>query len=196
MSGSYGPATWANVLYFLVGDTTHTPGEVIAEIAAQMHSFYHDGFGLGNFSSSWSTNYCTITYRDAEDSIVRLRVSDAMAGIGDASGQDAQVAYLVNWSTGDIRRGGKPRQYVCGVPDDRIADSARLSPGTVTGITGLLLTWLAALPGLTIPLELVEMSFRDGNAWRTAAAHYPIIGVSLNPVVATQRRRVNRLRPH
>jgi hypothetical protein len=65
----------------------------------------------------------------------------------------------------------------------------------VTAITASLLTWLESGPGLPIPLQLLEMSFRNGDTFRDAAQTYPIIGVSLNPVVATQRRRVDRLRP-
>jgi hypothetical protein len=43
-------------------------------------------------------------------------------------------------------------------------------------------------------MQLVELSFRNAGADRGAAIDYPIIGGTLNPVVATQRRRVNRLR--
>jgi hypothetical protein len=62
-------------------------------------------------------------------------------------------------------------------------------------INARLITWLEAGPLLTIPLQLVEMSFRTEKADRAEAVTFPIIGGNINPVVATQRRRVDRLRP-
>jgi len=192
--GSYGPTTWANVFYVTIDAGTHTPGDVIANCVTFIHGFYATAFSAASFPSGWALSTIVVTYRDAEDSIVRVRVADAIAGSAGAGGQDAQVAYLVNWSTGDIRRGGKPRQYVTGVPDGVVADSARLNAGTVTAVTGRLITFLTSGLTLSTPMQLVEMSFRNGNADRVAAVTFPIIGASLNPVVATQRRRVGRLR--
>lgn len=194
-TGRNGPSTWANVFYVAVDAGAATPGAVAAQIVGWFNDFYDVVFGLGSLSSAWTHDFTTITYRDAEDSIVRLRVADAQAGTGGTDLEAAQVAYLVNWATGDIRRGGKPRQYVPGVVEGALLDSARLTTSLQTAINGRLITWLEDGPDLTIPLQLVEMSFRNGNADRAAAAHFPIIGGTLNPVVGTQRRRVNRLRP-
>lgn len=193
--GGLGPAGWVNVFYLAVTPGSHTPGEVIAAAADAIHDFYTDAMSLAAFPGEWSTTWCTVTYRDAEDSTVRIRVADAESGTASGDTQDAQVSYLVNWSTGDPRRGGKPRTYVCGVPDSVMADSAFINPSTVHDINTTLLPWLVGLPSRTIPLELVEMSFRNDNTFRDVAAHYPILGATLNPVVATQRRRVDRLRP-
>lgn len=43
-------------------------------------------------------------------------------------------------------------------------------------------------------VELVDMSFRNGNAWRDDALTLPIFSGFVSNVVATQRRRVDRLR--
>lgn len=195
VTGEQGPATWANVFYVVVDAGAHTPGEVAAQIVTWFHDFYAVVFASGSFVSSFVVTHVTVTYRDAEDSIVRLRIADAFAGTGGSDQEAAQVAYLVNWATGDIRRGGKPRQYVPGVVEGALADSARLTTSIQTAINGRLITWLEDGPTLTIPLQLVEMSFRTANADRAEAVHFPIIGGSLNPVVGTQRRRVGRLRP-
>jgi hypothetical protein len=183
-------------MYFDVEADSHTPGDIITQVASNVHAFYHDAMLLESFPGDWHTSWITIAYRDAEDSLVRVRVADAQAGTGGESYQDAQVAYLINWATGDIRRGGKPRTYVPGVLDGNMADSAFLEAGTLSSINPLLINWLTAITGHSIAMQLVEMSFRNGNAWRTDAHSFPIIGGSLNPVVATQRRRVDRLRPH
>lgn len=197
--GLYGPSNWTNVFYLDATGAAGTPGAVIADAALYISKFYSVGFTLARLEDHWSTTWVTVTYRDASDSIVRLRVADAMAGTGTTGDQGAQVSYLVNWGTGDPRKGGKPRQYVCGVPDQALADSAFLSSSLVSAVNTNLITWLESGPahsyGGTTALQLVEMSFRNGNTWRDTAATYPIIGGTLNPVVATQRRRVDRLRP-
>ena len=198
MNGTYGPATWANVLYFLLGDVgTHTPGEVIQSVAAAAVQLYSTILASA-FSSHWAINSTTVTYRDAADSIVRLRVADAFAGTNGTGDQEAQVAYLINWATSDPRRGGKPRTYIPGVPDNAVADSARLTTGEVAAINSAIVTWLTAIltPGGSrlVAMQLVEMSFRNGGTWRDSAVTFPILGGVCNPVVATQRRRVDRLR--
>lgn len=193
--GYLGPSSWVNVFYFDIDAGSHTPGDVIAAVADAVHDFYHDAIGLGGQPNTWRTTWTTVTYRDAEDSLVRVRVADAQAGTHSGDFQDAQVAYLMNWSTGDPRRGGKPRTYVSGVVDGSMQDSAFLTSAVITGFGTSLTTWLEDLPTRDPALQLVEMSFRDGNTWRDSAVSYPIIGGAVNPVIATQRRRVNRLRP-
>jgi hypothetical protein len=194
VTGTFGPATWANVMYVLIGETARTPGQVIGDIVTWFNNLYDTAFNLARLSPRWQHQYTTVTYRDAEDSTVRLRVADAQAGTASGGDQDAQVAYLVNWATGDPRKGGKPRQYVPGVPDSAMLDSARLDSSLIAIVNAGLVSWLSSGPTQPTPMQLVELSFRNGNADRAEAISFPIIGGTLNPVVATQRRRVNRLR--
>jgi hypothetical protein len=193
--GLLGPASWVNVFYFDVTPGSHTPGEVIAAVAETVQDLYDEVFSMSSFPSDWSTTWVTCTYRDTSSSTVRVRVADALAGSGGASLALANACYLINWSTGDPRRGGKPRQYIAGVPDGACTDSVHVAASLLSGWNTNLITWLTAMVSETIPHQLVEMSFRDGNAWRSSALSYPILGGSVNPVIATQRRRVDRQRP-
>jgi hypothetical protein len=192
--GTYGPATWANVFYVVIDAGASTPGAVIAQIVSWFHDFYAVAIDELAFTDGWIKTHTVVTYRDAEDSIVRLRVADAIAGTGGTDLETAQVAYLINWATGDIRRGGKPRQYLCGVNQTHLLDSARLTTTIQAAVNARLITWLEDGPDLPIPLQLVEMSFRNAKADRADAVTFPIIGGTLNNVVATQKRRVGRLR--
>jgi hypothetical protein len=195
MQGTLGPATWANVYYFSVDAGAATPGEVLAALTSVLHDLYDVAFDYSLFPPEWSTTHQTLTYRDAEDSIVRITVADANVGTSTGNTQDAQVAYLVNWANADPRRGGKPRQYLAGVPDDNMLDSARLDTAMLGPFSSRLNTWLEEIVTRDIPFQLIELSFSNGGVFRTSPISYPIIGATLNPVVATQRRRVNRLRP-
>jgi hypothetical protein len=139
-----------------------------------------------------------ITFRVDSGSTYRVTVADAHAGNVSSTEEAAQVAYLIDWQTGDPRKGGKPRQYITGVPTNQLADPANVSSGTISTVNTALTTWLGGLAarshGTASGLELVEMSFRDGKAWRAEGHPFTVISGFLNPVLATQRRRVDRLR--
>lgn len=194
--GTFGPATWANVFY--VDMTPSDPGEafVAMDLAKGAIKNLMTAF-LDSLSTNWQVTRYRVTYRGTSSDTYTTTIADAATGTAGAGYQDAQVAYLINWASGDPRKGGKPRQYIVGVPDSAVADSARIDPTQVTEISADINEWLATFPltsGSAHCVGLVEMSFRNGNAWRTDAAPRPIVAGSLNPVVATQRRRVDRLR--
>jgi hypothetical protein len=195
MHGFLGPASWANIMYFLIDDSSATPAQCQQAVADAMGAFYSDVFGLANLPTVWSTTFCSVTYIDPGGSVRRARLGDADLGTSSAGYQDAQVSYLINWATTDPRRGGKARQYVPGVLDAKMADSAFLLSAWQSTLNTGIGTWFTALAGHSPALQLVEMSFRDAKTWRDTPFAYVVDNGTVNPVVATQRRRVDRLRP-
>jgi hypothetical protein len=197
--GTDGPANWANVFYFgMLGTPSTAPVDCANAAAIAVGNFYDSVFADQCYAG-WRVTTTKVTYRDADDSLVRFTVADAIVGGFGGNGEAAQVCYLVNWQTGDPRKGGKPRTYVAGVPEGAMLDSANLGSDTLTAINTGLSEWLTSNLSVTsgdqTGVELVDMSFRDGNAWRDAATWYPIFSGFCSPVVATQRRRIDRLRP-
>lgn len=197
--GVYGPATWVNVFYFSASPAEGSSAQDVCTDVAAYATDYYNKIGLAEFSNQWSVQWVTVTYVDAEGSINRARIADALSGSDDGMDQDAQVAYLINYSVDDSRRGGKARQYVCGVPSSNMADSAKLTSDAMGTINGGLQDWFAEGPAGYGPnatvLELVEMSFVNAGLDIDPPIAHPINGLGLNPVVATQRRRVDRVRP-
>lgn len=196
--GTYGPTLWNNVWFF----SPITPGTLIADtfnlVKDRLHAFYNDCW-RPNLSVHWTVSEYKIAYRDAEDSIVRFTLADALAGgIGAGQDQDAQVAALVNLSTGDPRKGGKARKYIPGLVTAAMADPARLDPAFVTARNTAMATWLAAnltaSSGGATGLLTLELSFRNAKTWRAAAVPFEVHAATCNPIVATQRDRVDRLR--
>lgn len=197
--GMYGPCTWANIFYFGVGPGDgSTPAQTMADIGQAVAALY-DGLDLGNFSADWALQTVKVFWQDAEGSIQKATVADAKAGTGSTDEAPAQVCYLLNWTGTDARKGGKPRNYLCGVPGDRMADSANINSSTLAEMNLALATWLIDLPDTTkwtngTALQLVEMSFYEAKAKRALPVPYAINTGHVSPVVATQRRRVDRLR--
>lgn len=193
-SGVNGPCDWVNVFYFGVTGTTPTQSEVSADIFNVMHEFYGTLFGGGSFNDSWEFQYTKVYWRDAEDSIVRFTVADAVGGTGADEFGYGQTSYLLNWANQDPRKGGKPRSYVSGVVEASMQDSARLKSTFQSAVAGRVPAFFTTIADTDSGLVLIDLSFRNGNAWRDVAYAYPITGASLSPVIATQRRRVDRLR--
>ena len=197
--GVFGPTTWANVYYFAVGtfDPAHLD-DANALIATAVHDLYVTAIDLAILSDQWRYDRTKVAFRDAPGSMFRTATVVGAAGTDTSGAEEGQVALLINWSSNDPRRGGKPRQYISGVPEDGVADPARLDSTRYAACSGRLNTWLAGLNarshGTASGLTLLEMSFRDSNAWRSAAATWPIRAAACDVTIATQRRRIDRLR--
>lgn len=196
--GTYGPATWDNVFYFSVDpEGVSDLGLICADIGWGVTELYNK-IGYAHFSENWTHHLVRVKYRDASaDIFKRTTIADA-TGSNESGDQDAQVSYLFNWDVPDIRRGGKARTYVCGVPMDACADSAMITSDFLGAINSGLEDWFTELgdgssPGGTV-LGLVMMSFVDNGVDIDPPVPYPSFSGVLNHVVATQRRRVDRLR--
>jgi hypothetical protein len=76
-------------------------------------------------------------------------------------------------------------------------DPAFLKSSYLSTINAGIVTWLSGFPytvGTAHVDGLVEMSFTTAKAPEIPGFPRPVVGGSINPVVATQRRRVDRLR--
>jgi hypothetical protein len=198
VKGTYGPTNWVNVLYL---DTSPTDpanyADLLPAACTAITDLYDAIVHTSNFSDQLTVSTVKAVYADASESVRTLTVADGTVGTHSGDCQDAQVAYLINWASDDGRRGGKPRSYLPGVPNAAMLDPARLQSSTLSSINGLLSTWYATFPrtGDTYTIVgLVEMSFVEHNADRNPAIAISINGGTLNGIVATQRRRVDRLR--
>jgi hypothetical protein len=174
-----------------------------AQLAAVLATL-RDAFALRFITGPDSSNNLHLTrvkgvrMNDSGSFVVRRAIVADAAGDGGTDDDPGQVAYLYNWTSGDPRRGGKPRTYLPGVLDSDQTDEARVAGSVVTGRTTQALAYLAsanaASSGDLDGLQMIEYSEVDSLAYRTVAAFYPIEDVALNDVLGTQRRRVGRLR--
>lgn len=198
IQGTFAPATWAVIWYAAIGswDPAHL-NDVIGLVGDRVGHFFNDVL-KPEASYNFKTVLYKVGFRDAAGSLYRATVADAQVGAKSGDYQDAQVAWLFNWTTNDDRRGGKPRSYFPGVPSSAMADSAAILSSVQTNINTPLVTWLSdnltAAHGTASGFQLLELSFVDGGVDRTTAADWPVRAGILNPWVATQRRRVDRLR--
>lgn len=198
--GTYVPTTWENVFYAVVNtfDPAHLQ-DVAALCADAIVALYNDAGIKPYLHNTFALQETRVVFRDSSSSVYRATLADVVVGTHAADGLPAQVAYLINWQTGDPRRGGKPRSYFAGVPDGVMLDSANILSTVRTSINTALVGWITAnltrAHGTASGIVFGEMSFRDAKAWRTTPVFYPFIAGTVSPVVATQRRRPDRVRP-
>lgn len=197
--GNYGSSTWVNVFYFQPDPAEGATATEVATDVAEAVALLYSSIGLHQFNGAWVHSRTTVLWAFETGSVKRLTVADAAPGEDDSDGEAAQVSYLINWDADDPRKGGKPRNYISGVTEDNMADSASLTTDAQTTLNEGIATWLAALPVTSnfangTSFTFGEMSFVDAGVDRDVPVFYEINTGSVNPVVATQRRRVDRLR--
>jgi hypothetical protein len=197
IEGVYEGSTWANVLYF---DTTGNGGAPPADVIGLVDAACEDLEDIFETRcvTTWNTVRRRIFYRDAPSSIVRAVTVASSVGTVGTDGESPQVAYLINWSTSDPRRGGKARTYVTGVAESSLGSSSGFGPTFLANWATDLNTWIVANAsrsfGAATGCLLVEMSFVDAKADRATPVAFPISSAFVSNVSGTQRRRIDRLR--
>jgi hypothetical protein len=109
----------------------------------------------------------------------------------------SQVAALINWQEDAARyRGAKPRQYIGQLGSEAVTSDSQIEPSRVTGFH-------TSVTALMTGLGTIGLG--DGGPWTFVCAHlkgklagnfYSILGGSLNPTLATQRRRLRKVARH
>lgn len=194
------PAKATNVFHFLLVESGGISPSDVSTVVTAIESAWINDVWKGNAASQWHVVDYQAVYAEIEGApnVQRVHLADATAGTHGGGEDFANLAYLINWLTGDPRRGGKPRTYMPGVIDSTNADAANFGSGTVSGLATNIATFLSALSSITSGHlavgGLVEYSTVNKGAYRTAGVYFPIASGTLNSVVGTQRRRVGRVR--
>jgi hypothetical protein len=197
--GVYGAATWANVMHFALDEISVFGMSDVNTLVDALAAKYADKLHHDYVNNTSHFTLTQITYRDLADASTyrTARVADYTGG-SSGSGAPAQVAYLINWNSGDGRQGGKPRTYICGVDAGAITNDTDLSGGAVSSLSTNANGFLGGVVGLgTANLQiadLVDYSQVNDKAWRVAGHAYEIFNGTCSPFIATIRNRVDRRR--
>ena len=118
---------------------------------------------------------------------------DHSGGVGAAS-SPGQVCALINWSIAASYRGGHPRTYLPGIPEEAIIEDRYLGGGYRAAYTGDANDWLNGINilshGTITGVELGTVAFfRDLAALAPPRFEPYQIGAAAR-TIATQRRRV------
>jgi hypothetical protein len=199
IEGVFGPVQWANVFWvtFPEGLSTLTLSALNTWIDAFSAAFDTNLLNTGLFNNQ--TQHVRTRCKLIDGGSVTWRQVRPATGQGtdNTPCEAGNVCYLIDWNTDDPRRGGKARTYIPGVVTNKLADTAQLLSAVQSTLTTDANAFFNAVNALTLDgssTHLVEMSLFDHGVPRLIGHGYSIRGGNASNAVATQRRRVDRLR--
>lgn len=191
---------WAVVHWFATHYGTEPTVAQLNTLVDDIAAAYGTNFvNQGHISSDvvLTTVKASLAIADMPGKLRTVRVADVV-GTGAGPAEAGQVCYLINWQTTDGRRGGKARSYIPGPRVADLSDQGHLIVGVANALTDFANAYHNAVNALApAPFDsvhFIDASFVDGKAYRTIPVGYEIFAGVCSPVVATQRRRVDRLR--
>jgi hypothetical protein len=194
--GNYLGTTWAVVHWFLATATGEPTDTDMTDVAEDLWNAFH-----GTLMDAYCVNDVHLTtvvvnyYLPDQQRLRARRVGDST---GDAGGSPlpAQVSTMINWSSRDGRRGGKPRSFMPGASSDNVTESYAIAAGVLGALTTAANAYKsqvnAIAEGNITSLTFMENSTVDALAYRPVTVQFAILSGSPRVVVATQRRRVDR----
>jgi hypothetical protein len=189
-----------NVFHFQLHETGGLGSSDVLNMVTALGGFWINDVWKQSASNGASCTDVQAVYAliEGQPNVKRVRIADGTVGQVTNTMDYAQCSFLINWECGDPRRGGKPRTYFYGVTDSSESSPAAVDSAVVAAINTHLATFIGHVEGHTngalVCDHLIEYSTVTGGAYRTAGHALPISSGSCNPIIATQRRRVDRSR--
>jgi hypothetical protein len=186
--------SWVNVFWLYLGTSNAQVADFHDTLAAIVDAYYNR---LGGYiSSAYEITLIKGSWLYNDGNVFESQVAVAHAGGGSSSYASDATCTLINWSISDYYRGGHPRTYLPGTPDNEIVNGRTLNAGFLSNVATNANAFLADVNALTIgdiaETDIGTVRFASGNAWLNPPVFKPYVGASVAPVIATQRRRLHR----
>jgi hypothetical protein len=185
---------WVNVFWLSLTATTHVQADLLSILNTMANSY------STRFSPYISGNYAYTQIKGswlyAAGNVVEA--TQTLSATGSVAGQEStdSTCTLVNWSISDYYRGGHPRSYLPGTPANQITNGRTLASTFASNVAvaanGFLTDVNAATHGGISAVALGTVRFASANAWLSPPVFRAYGGASVNPIIATQRRRLAR----
>lgn len=116
--------------------------------------------------------------------------ANSQAGAGTGAILPQNCAYLVHKRTATGGRGGRGRMYLPGVDEAQASNIGAINLANVAGLVNSLNTLLTSInSGVTVAQMVI---LHDSNGVHAADPPRVVTSLTLDPVIATQRRRLRR----
>ena len=172
---------------------TPAPGD-LSSLATDLQGTFVDTI-LPNLSSSCILTAATVHYFPEGEELTAVSVG-SNAGSDEAEIIGANSAAVLSWLISTRYRGGKPRNYLCGLSQASLDSSRSLSDGLVSALTSDAADWLDAInslaPGSITTVSAGTVHFFSGGVALDPATFDPYIGVIAQKRLCSQRRRTGR----
>jgi len=186
---------WANIFHFAYAGTAPTFAQMATFADAEVHEYGSQFFTLMDTETSVEGCVCTDL---TSDTSAQGTATFHDAGTRSGGSIGAQVALLVNDHIQRRYRGGKPRHYMpFGVTTDLTNDNTwtgTFQTTCETQYSAFIANTLTNVWSGGGPLTYVNLSYYANKALRAVPVTDAILSNSINPMVATIRRRDGRKR--
>lgn len=194
-SGDLDGYPWANVmwLYFTgSGEITLSALEAVADACS---SSYGSRFA-GQLAESWELTSTQLVLYSTGDEPLEAQSLLVQAGTNDIVPAPMNVALCISWHIAPHYRGGHPRNYICGLGGNQIANPTTWESSTLLAFDAAAAAFHGDLESITqdgiASTEHGVVSFvRDGD-WRTPPVFYRIQQGHVDSRIDSQRRRLGR----
>jgi hypothetical protein len=151
-----------------------------------------------NISSTWTLQNCTC-HDLGGTSASAVSTTPALPGTAAAAPFSANTAVVISWQWAPAIRGGRPRTYIPGIPQNAIltTGSSQLSSayaGSMYAAAAAFLTSVNAHtpPGGASHMTLGAVSYYHGHAVRPTPVFNPFLSARVHERLDSQRRRLGK----
>lgn len=154
------------------------------------------GIGIANLielmSAALVVNTARLDYSDGTSSVIVMGGFSTIAGTHGGGVLPASDAAVISWLGGWNYRGGKPRTYLPGLTQDRLASTQSLDLGFTASLAARAIDTLsewAAIPSAHPAFPVVTPGVLLGNTVASPGTFAPFTGCVVRPQIGEQRRR-------
>jgi hypothetical protein len=185
---------WVNVFWLNLTATTHVAADLHTILNSTANAY--DANFKSQISSAYHYNLIKGSWIYAAGNVIEQAITLAAGGTASATEELDSTATLINWAISDYYRGGHPRTYLPGTPAVDVSNGRNLvgayQSATATAANAFLTAVNALTAGGISACALGTVRFASGNAWLSPPVFRAYNGATVNPIVATQRRRLAR----
>ena len=183
-----------NVLHLLLTtDGTRTVDD-LASVMSAMASAWN-----GNFTGIQSSDSVCISLMGTWTTGLHTELVYTQPGPGGGGGStigdDLALCAVINWAIGASYRGGHPRTYLPGIPDNGVENSRNLTAGFRANLATAAAAFKNAVDAITAGhisgVQLGCVAMQRENAWLLTPVFEPYQSASVRNVIGTQRRRLH-----
>lgn len=150
---------------------------------------------LTSLGSNWQ--FSTVTVSDNGGSTAVTTSAPALTGTATSASYPPQCAVCLSWSVNARYRGGKPRTYFPGIPQNSTGTSggSGLTATYATNLKNAANSFLNDINGTNVDgllLQLGTISYYQHKVPRPSPVFVPYIGVHVHERLDSQRRRSGR----
>jgi len=196
VNGGLAEARWTNIIWLRLNGSGDPSPEVLGDICGQVGQLWHSAFSGQLVEDLLVTDQVGV-YQSATAGQLEGFGNFAGAGVAVGPSLPASVACCVSWRIGTHYRGGHPRNYLCGIVEDKLLSVTTFKSDFLEAMINAAITFHTSMeafdpsdPAAT-SIDHGVVSFVDAGDWRAPPIFRRFTSFpGVDSRIDTQRRRL------